>query len=376
MPGIQKEQQTGASLQLVGSTARCAGTWTVLNLEPVETAAAGMSWPASGVIEFDVSGVTRMDTAGAWLLARTVRGLEAAGRTVSLHGVPAHAEPLLALVGERPPAPQGEPFRAPGFFEQVGRNTVGHLRQNLGFLAFIGELALAAGAQLRRPLRIRWRALLHELEAAGCNALPIVGLLSFLLGVVIAYQGGVQLRYYGANIYIVDLVGLSMLRELAPLITAIIVAGRTGSAFAAEIGTMQVTEEVDALRTMGIYPMELLVLPKLLALIVALPLLTVYADVLGVAGGMVMSGSLLGVPAAAFLDRFPEAVGLKSYLIGIGKAPVFAAVIAAVGCYQGFRVQASAESVGRQTTVSVVQAIFLVIVVDAAFSVVFSWLGI
>jgi phospholipid/cholesterol/gamma-HCH transport system permease protein len=184
-----------------------------------------------------------------------------------------------------------------------------------------------------------------------------------------------QLRQYGANIFVADLVGLSMLREFAPLITAIIVAGRSGSAYAAQIGTMAVTEEIDAMRTIGIEPHELLVLPKILALMVALPLLAVFADVLGVLGGMVMAKTQLGVGFGEFMDRFAKAVSITSYLVGIGKAPVFAAIIAVVGCFQGFRTQGGADSVGRQTTRSVVQSIFLVIVADALFSVAFSVLN-
>jgi phospholipid/cholesterol/gamma-HCH transport system permease protein len=229
---------------------------------------------------------------------------------------------------------------------------------------------------LAHPSRIRWRAILYNLQISGFNALPIVGLLAFLMGVVVAYQGAVQLVRYGANIFVADLVGLSILREMAPLLTAIIVAGRSGSAYAAQIGTMKVTEEIDALHTIGVSPMELLVLPKMLALLVALPLLTVYADILGVLGGMIIAQNQLDVSFTDFLDRFDEAVTMSSFLAGLGKAPIFAAIIALVGCFQGFRVSGSADSVGRQTTVSVVQAIFLVIVFDALFSVILSWLNI
>jgi phospholipid/cholesterol/gamma-HCH transport system permease protein len=223
-----------------------------------------------------------------------------------------------------------------------------------------------------QPRRIRWRVALFHVQSAGVEALPIVGLLAFLLGVVVAYQGAAQLQLYGANIFVADLVGLSMLREFAPLITAIIVAGRSGAAYAAQIGTMVVTEEVDAMRTLGIEPLEQLVLPKLLALVVALPLLTVFADMAGVAGGMLMAQGRLHVGYGEFLDRLVKAVGVTDYLIGVLKAPVFASLIVLVGCYQGFRTEGGADSVGRQTTRSVVQAIFLVIVADAVFSVAFS----
>ncbi len=260
----------------------------------------------------------------------------------------------------------------PSALARVGRSAEAVFEQAWAMLSFIGETAQVFAGWLAQPSRIRWRVVLFNLRTAGFDALPIVGLLSFLLGVVVAYQGADQLRQYGANIFVADLVGLSMLREFAPLITAIIVAGRSGSAYAAQIGTMAVTEEIDAMRTIGIEPHELLVLPKILALMVALPLLTVFADVLGVMGGMVMAKTQLGVGFAEFLDRMANAVSITSYLVGVGKAPVFAAIIAVVGCFQGFRTRGGADSVGRQTTRSVVQSIFLVIVADALFSIAFS----
>ncbi len=255
---------------------------------------------------------------------------------------------------------------------RVGARTFAAFAQAQALLGFMGENAVALAAWLAHPLRIRWRPIMFNLRSGGFDALPIVGTLSFLLGIVVAYQGADQLRQYGANIFVADLVGLSMLREFAPLMTAIIIAGRSGSAYAAQIGTMAVTQEIDAMRTLGMAPLEVLVLPKMLALVIALPLLTVFADVLGVAGGMLMAQAQLGVGFAEFLERFSKAVSVTSYLVGIGKAPVFAAIIVLVGCFQGFRTQGGADSVGRQTTRAVVQSIFLVIVADALFSVAFS----
>ena len=258
------------------------------------------------------------------------------------------------------------------FLERIGRSTVAIWEQALAMLSFVGESSIALGGWIAHPGRVRWRPILFNLRRAGFDALPIVGLLSFLLGIVVAYQGADQLRQYGANIYVTDLVGLSMLREFAPLMTAIIIAGRSGSAYAAQIGTMAVTQEIDAMRTLGIAPLEMLVLPKLIALVIAMPLLTVFADVLGVVGGMLMAQAQLGVSFSDFLDRFPHAVSITSYLVGIGKAPVFAVIIAMVGCFQGFLTRGGPESVGQHTTRAVVQSIFLVIVADALFSIAFS----
>ncbi len=272
------------------------------------------------------------------------------------------------------PASAPNPAASPsiGVLARLGMGAAAMFEQSVALLAFIGECAAAFAGWLAHPARIRWRPILFNIRSAGFDALPIVGLLAFLLGIVVAYQGADQLRQYGANIFVADLVSLSMLREFAPLITAIIIAGRSGSAYAAQIGAMSVSEEIDAMRTLGIAPLDMLVLPKIIALLIVLPLLTVFADVLGVFGGMIMARAQLDVGFPEFLDRFTKAVSVTAYLIGICKAPVFAGIIAVVGCFQGFRAKGGADSVGRQTTRSVVQAIFLVIVADALFSIAFS----
>jgi len=272
--------------------------------------------------------------------------------------------------GDARPAPAARP--SPGALERIGRAAAAACGQGVALLSFVGETAVALAGSVAHPARLRWRPILYNIRSAGWDALPIVGLLSFLLGVVVVYQGAEQLQRYGANIFVVDLVGVSILREFAPLITAIIVAGRSGSAYAAQIGTMSVTEEIDALRTLGIAPLELLVLPKVLALAIALPLLTVFADAAGVFGGMLMARAQLGVGLGDFVDRLAKAVSVTTYLVGICKAPVFAVIIALVGCFQGFLTKGGAESVGRHTTASVVHSIFLVIVADALFSIAFS----
>jgi len=365
-----------ADITIEGPVVRCSGQWMSPHLHDIERKIGSARWP-QGEIRLDLGALEHMDTAGAWLLYRTIGELKSRDGTLQLDGASKQVQTLLGLVGERSAAVT-EPPRpyVPGMLESVGEHTLDVLQNYLGFLAFTGNLALTVGQALLRPWRIRGKVVVSELLSAGVNALPIVGLLSFLIGIVIAYQGGVVLRDYGANIYVADIVGLSMVRELAPLITAIIAAGRTGSAYTAQIGTMIVTEEVDALRSIGLAPMEMLVLPKLIALVIALPLLTVFADFLGLLGGMIMSAAMLNLNPITFMARLAEALTLDSYLSGVGKAPVFAAIIATVGCYQGFRVFGSAQSVGRQTTISVVESIFLVIIVDAAFSVAFSKLGI
>lgn len=258
------------------------------------------------------------------------------------------------------------------WLESVGQRCFQTLANARDFLAFIGETAIMLGRWIRKPSLIRWRPIFFNVRSSGFNALPIISLLSMLVGVVVGYQGADQLIRYGASIFIADVIGLSMLREFGPLMTAIIIAGRSGSAYAAQIGTMAVTEEVDAMITLGIEPMEVLVLPKVIGLLIALPLLTVFADILGVVGGMLMAQQKLGISFSEFLDRFVKAVSVTTLMIGIAKAPVFAAIIAIVGCYQGFRTRGGADNVGKQTTRSVVQAVFLVIVADALFSVVFS----
>jgi phospholipid/cholesterol/gamma-HCH transport system permease protein len=356
----------------------CAGRWTLDGggIETLDAQRQGMNW-GSGALQLDGSGIRAIDTTGALQLLNLIAALERDGRRVQLTGLRAEHQALLDLVRERR-ATAGEARAAPPAWnglERLGRWFSRHLSHGIGFLAFIGETATALGRLALHPGRFRWRALLGNIETAGVHALPIIALLSFMIGVVIAYQGGEQLKFYGANIFIVELVALTLLRELAPLITAIIVAGRTGSSYTAQIGTMRITEEVDALHTIGIRPVDLLVLPKLLALIIVLPLLTVFADLFSVFGGMIVARAFLEVSFTDFLDRFAQVVTLTSFLLGVGKAPVFAAIIALVGCYQGFRVRGGADSVGRHTTISVVQAIFLVIAANALFSVILGGVG-
>jgi phospholipid/cholesterol/gamma-HCH transport system permease protein len=361
-------------------TLELSGDWTAFGLGDMAARLKTLSVPETSQrqspLQIEGARIEALDTAGALMLQKLLLQLAGSGPALLIQGLrpgfvklnAAAAAHALAQRQRRPSSPCPEP----ALMERLGRRTLAVLEQALGLVRFIGECSHALLTTLAQPARFRWRPVLFNIRSAGFDALPIVGLLSFLLGIVVAYQGADQLRQYGANIFVADLIGLSMLREFAPLITAIIIAGRSGSAYAAQIGTMAVTEEIDAMRTLGIAPLEMLVLPKILALLVALPLLTVFADVLGVFGGMLMAKAQLGVGYAEFIERFSKAVSVTAYLVGICKAPVFAVIIAVVGCFQGFRTHGGADSVGRQTTRSVVQAIFLVIVADALFSVAFS----
>ena len=354
-----------------------SGSWTALGIGVIQPQLDAVSAPAKSELVVDGARIEALDTAGAWVLHKLLRRLRDEGSAVQVRDLRPEFSKLLEVVGQQA-AGQADAHFDPAvstpasMLEGLGRDAAAAFEQAVALLGFVGESAVALARCVAHPARFRWRPVLFNIRSAGFDALPIVGLLSFLLGIVVAYQGADQLRQYGANIFVADLVGLSMLREFAPLITAIIIAGRSGSAYAAQIGTMAVTEEIDAMRTLGIAPLDLLVLPKIIALVIALPLLTVFADVLGVFGGMIMARAQLGVGYGEFLDRMVKAVSITSYLIGIGKAPVFAAIIAVVGCFQGFRTKGGADSVGRQTTRSVVQSIFLVIVADALFSVAFS----
>ena len=353
-----------------------SGSWTARGIGAIEPQLAALSALSRSEIVVDGARIEALDTAGAWVLQKLLRRLRGEGSAVQVRDLRPEFAKLLEVVGrqaaDQADTPSPVASAPSSLLEGLGRSAAAACEQAVALLGFVGESAVALAGCVAHPARLRWRPILYNIRSAGFDALPIVGLLSFLLGIVVAYQGADQLRQYGANIFVADLVGLSMLREFAPLITAIIIAGRSGSAYAAQIGTMSVTEEIDAMRTLGIAPLDLLVLPKILALLIALPLLTVFADVLGVFGGMIMARAQLGVGFDEFLDRFVKAVSITAYLVGICKAPVFAAIIAVVGCFQGFRTKGGADSVGRQTTRSVVQSIFLVIVADALFSIAFS----
>ena len=372
--GWFKTEQQGETLLL-----SAGGSWETASLAQLDVGLRRLARARVRAARIDLGAVDNMDTAGAWLLYRTRKELRARGVAAEFQGAkPAHADILNRIetgdVEQTLERDEVGPVLA--MVERVGRASIAALGEGADLLSFLGATVITAGRAAVKPRRIRFTSLISHLEQVGLNAMPIVGLLSFLIGMVIAYQGAEQLRRFGAEIFTVDLLGIFMLREMGILLTAIIVAGRSGSAFTAQIGTMQVNEEVDAMRTLGLDPLEVLVLPRILALVIALPLLTVLADVMGLAGGALMSMAVIDITLVQFMERLKDVVPLWAFWVGLIKAPVFGLLIGLVGCREGLNVVGSAESVGRHTTKSVVVSIFLVIVADALFSIFFLNIGV
>lgn len=355
------------------------GQWTTQQLARHDPALRALDLQGARAAVVDLSACRALDSAGAWVLDRTLDDLKRRGAEVSLVGGSPAVETLLGTIAgkhvEMPPAPRpDDPLVA--VVLRIGRETVRIGREVADLLSFLGLTVIVLLRSLAMPWRIRAVPLIAHMEQTGLNALPIVGLISFLVGVVLAYQGADQLARFGAQIFTVNLVAVGVLREMGILLTAIIVAGRSGSAFTAQIGTMKVNEEVDAMQTLGLDPMEVLVMPRVFALVLVLPLLTFYADVMGLLGGAVMATLVLDISFFQFVRQLSDAVTLWTFWVGIIKAPLFAFIIGMIGCYEGLQVSRSAESVGRQTTRAVVESIFLVIVLDALLSIFFSFIGI
>jgi phospholipid/cholesterol/gamma-HCH transport system permease protein len=351
----------------------CEGEWNLAHLAALEQALENFSWPKSSTLKINGKAITKMDTAGAWLIHSWEKKLTQEGLTIQLDNFSEQHTALLSIVKKRAINEADIPtIKTLSWVAKIGKNVILMLKGFQEYLAFIGRLTIEALGILFHPKHIRWNALASSIDKTGFKALPIIALLSFMIGVVITYQMGLQLRTYGANIFIVNLLGLSVLREFGPLITAIMVAGRTGSAFTAQLGIMKLNQEIDALDTMGVTSGELLILPRILGLLITLPLLTVWADIFGVFGGMVMSNNMLGISWEDFLLRFQHEIPVRALIIGLGKAPIFALLIASIGCFQGMQVRGSADSVGENTTRSVVLGIFFIIVADAIFSIIFS----
>ncbi len=358
-----------------------SGDWTITGLKDVAEYLKKFAGTIHDVsIQWDVSDVGQVDSAGMMLFIRSYDALKANNCSIEVAGATSEHEKMYHLLRRYT---HKSSLARPAFssrflnpLQTIGKKFVAFIVDFMEFLSFIGENFINLLYAIVNPRSIRFGAIVKNIEEAGVRAMPIVALTSFLIGVVIAYQGAVQLEKFGANIFIVDMIALSVSRELAPLITAIVVAGRTGSSYTAQLGVMKITEEIDAMRTMGFDPHRFLVLPRIMALMIALPLMIFFADIIGIGAGMLISHTHLHLSYAEFIHRLQKVLAVKHVWIGIFKGPFFAWLIAAVGCYRGFQVSKNTESIGRYTTISVVNAIFLVIACDALFSVIFTELGI
>ena len=323
--------------------------------------------------KIDLSGIDRIDTIGAWLVHRIARDTDA-----EIVSADAGAQHLIEQVSAADHPLKIRPDRTTPFLRvlgEMGDATIqaGHTLK--GLLGFFGAVMISSWALIRHPSRFRVNAVVRQFETVGVTALAIIGLMSFLIGIVIGQQGAVQLRQIGAEVFTINLIGRITLRELGVLMTAIMVAGRSGSAFAAQLGSMKLAEEIDAMRTIGVSPMEALVMPRVIAAVVMMPLLGFYASIIGMIGGGIFCWISLDIPPVTFVQRIREVVPVTDMWVGLVKAPVFGLIIAMAGCFQGMQVEGNAEEVGLRTTASVVQAIFLVIVLDAVFAVFFTSIG-
>ena len=357
------------------------GDWTIAHLNKVdgELRALGRGAVKAERAIIDFSGITRFDTSSAAVLDRTARAFEEKGLRVEFEGVSDAQRRLLDKVDACGKPEPSKPVAVPLYVqivERVGATTREMGEEARGMLGFIGAVVVAFGRTALRPRRFRFVPFVHHMEKSGFDALPLVCLLTFLIGAVIAQQGAVQLRQFGAEVFTVNLIAIIFLREVGLLLTAIIVAGRSGSAFTAEIGSMKMREEIDAMRALGLDPMDMLVLPRVAALCVTLPLLAFVADMMGLIGGGVVVYFMLDISPGVYMTRVQEAVDFWTIAVGLIKAPFMAAVIALVGCRAGLSVTGSAESVGAMTTSSVVRSIFLVIILDALFAMFFTAVGI
>ena len=346
------------------------GEWTIENAAPIEKeieyAAQALEQRPAEVVG---DGIAKLDTSGAFLLKKLT----------AVEGIPPHLKPPQKIVvdflpdySEYTPPAERKPSALVSAFSFIGERTIRSLDFSWDIFVFVGRVSVRFISNLLHPRHFRLPSIVRHVQETGIAALPIIGLLGVLMTMVITYQGAIQLRRFGADIYTVDLTVISLLREMSVLITAIMMAGRSGSAFAAEIGVMNLRDEVSALRTMGMDPIEVLVLPRVIALLITLPLLTFIADVIGLLGGGLMSLSLLNISFQQYVDRVAYVATPTMFFVGMIKAPVFAFIIAIIGCYQGLKVSGSAESVGKRTTLAVVQAIFVVIMADGLFSIAFS----
>ena len=360
------------------------GEWRALKFGAIDAALAGLDLAGASHIQISTARLEVLDLSGAWRLHEFIRQVQAAGTQVAFKGAPPDQLRLVdqTLKGQSPECTQRHPRVPLRLLDEIelpalrslallGRHAVVYGRDFVSDLSFLGRMTVTALGALTSWKRLRPISVARHVYDTGITAIPIVSLIAFLISVIVAYMSAQQLRNFGATVFVVDLVTIGVLRELGVLLTSIIVAGRSGSAFAAELGSMKLNEEVDALIATGVDPFEALIVPRVLGLTIALPLLTIVADLIGIAGGALLCRYLLDMPLTQYLNRAADAVSPSTFWVGLFKAPVFALLIAMAGCYRGMQVRSSARELGRLVTVAVVQAIFLVILADALFAVLF-----
>ena len=375
----------GFRVELRGTTFRliATGAWTVAEAAALDVALKRLRVPIPPTPDFtgemDIAGIAEIDTSGAWLLQRTAAAWEASGLRTRYAGATEAFRILIEEVQKRGSTERPEIVKR-GPVQQILEDTTKALtsagRDAVQLTSFLGEVTAGVLRLFRQPWRFRTTSFVHHLDHAGLRAVPIIALICLLIGAVVMQQGVVQLKPFGAEPFAVNMVAILALREVGILLTAIMVAGRSGSAFTAEIGSMKMREEIDAMRTLGIDPMDTLVLPRVLALVVALPLLTFIGDVMGLLGGGIMAFGVLGLDMSTYIDKLHEAVDFQHFMAGMIKAPFAAVIIALVGCMEGMKVEGSAESLGTHVTSAVVKSIFLVIVLDAVFAMFLSGIGV
>ena len=373
LPRYTYEIQDGSGVLIL------EGDWTVHRLGAVQEEMSALATGDIAELQADVSGVDRLDTAGAFVIDDLARraGLD----SVSLRGASDQIASLMQQARQLRPAPEAgeeapEPHGVVEMLQRTGRTTMGFVDETVDTLAFLGETIVSMVMVIVRPARMRWTAFVSVMEESGLDAVPIVAFLSFFVGMVIAFIGATTLSEFGATIFTVELVGIAVLREFGVVLTAVILAGRTNSAFTAQIGAMRMRQEVDAMQTLGLDPMDVLVVPRAYAMLVMTPVLTLVAVLFGIGGGAFVSWAALDINPTVFFNRLREMVELKHFWVGMSKAPVFGMVVALIGCQQGLRVGGSVQSLGQSTTKSVVEALFSIIVIDALFAVFYMELGV
>ena len=356
------------------------GSWTAAHADVLERLidAAAPRVAEAERISLDMAGVEALDTIGAWLLERLMRRSNHHGKRAEFKGLPPRYRGLIAemhAVNLQPRISQRNPNRLWSALDGVGRAAAGLMSDVLVFLAMFGELSAALGRVMLRPRRFRLTSTVYQLYRVGWQAVPIMVLITFLIGGIIAQQGIFHFRKFGADAYVVDMVGILVLREIGVLLVSIMIAGRSGSSYTAELGAMKMREEIDALRTMGFDPVEVLILPRIVALVCAVPILTFLGAMAALYGGGLVAWLYGGMSPAVFIARLKEAISVTHFEVGMIKAPFMALAIGVVACSEGLKVKGSAESLGTQTTTSVVKSIFLVIVLDGVFAIFFASIG-